>query len=65
MNKCLTEPEIKESISLGGRCSNYDDDCKDVTDHFHCWRGNTSVINNKTYVCDVADGWCPFIHHNN
>lgn len=38
-------------------CSDFDDDCKEVKNHFMCWLGNECI--------DRADGLCPMIHSNN
>lgn len=52
------EPEtvlVKSDCSK--KCSDYDSECKDVTDHAYCWMG--------TWGVGRADGLCPFIHNEN
>ena len=36
------------------RCSCYDNECRDVVDHFECFMGDE-------YVGGVADGYCPWL----
>ncbi|MBE0348238.1 hypothetical protein [Pseudoalteromonas peptidolytica] len=35
------------------RCSDYDDDCAEVTNHFKCWVGDE--------VLPPSDGYCPYV----
>lgn len=53
------------SGSESGRCSDYDEDCKDLKNHHKCWYSSRVNINGTTYDCDNSNGWCPFIHHCN
>lgn len=60
------EQEQKIDIQLGsGICPDFDDDCKDVVDHFKCWIGGKTTFNGVLYECDTAKGTCPFIHQAN
>ena len=67
----MNETKVKDEtctipiVSCGGRCSDYDEDCNDVKDHFKCWLGGKTEINGKGYYTDTSDGSCPFIHHCN
>jgi len=48
-----------------GICKDYEEDCKEVKDHFKCWLGSKVVIDGEGYECDTSNGLCPFIHHCN
>ena len=43
-------------------CSDYDEDCKDITDPFMCWLGSppTEIESGEVIECPIADGICPF-----
>jgi hypothetical protein len=52
-------------VRCSGICKDYDEDCKEVKDHFKCWLGGKVVIDSEGYECDRSNGLCPFIHHCN
>ncbi len=44
------------------RCSDYDNECKDVTDHSVCFCGGVQFAKDGTmYETPMADGYCPFL----
>ena len=47
----------KIEIKHEKKCSDFDEDCAKVNNHFRCWIGNDTLAR--------ADGLCPFIHNNN
>lgn len=51
----VIETEIE--IKCTKRCSDYDDDCKLVKNHTHCWMGNSTI--------GRADGICPMVQTTN
>jgi len=58
--KTNEEKEVQElpvAKKCTNRCSDFDDECKDVKNHLGCWLGNS--------VIGCADGLCPFVHTTN
>lgn len=54
------------SCFASNRCSDYDDECVDVTDHVGCWMGGDRITKNGIPVyTERADGYCPFVQHCN
>ena len=52
--------ELLERPAL--RCSDYDEECKDVIDHAACFCGGITFANDCTmYETPMADGYCPFL----
>ena len=47
-----------------GRCSDFDDDCQDVSCHVSCWLGGRQEHNGQVYDTPTADGYCPFLQDN-
>jgi hypothetical protein len=54
----LSVDEHKPGNDDSNRCPDYDEDCKEVKDHYDCYIG----INCKD---GTAKGYCPFIHTTN
>lgn len=61
----IEKPCNIEDVSCSGICKDYDEDCKEVKDHFKCWLGGKEIVDGKGYECDTSNGLCPFIHHCN
>ena len=60
-----TKPK-ENDVSFFKRCSDYDDECIDVTDPIGCWIGGNRVCRNgKLTYMDRADGYCPYAQHCN
>lgn len=58
-----TQIEIKEvnkPCTNCNRCSDFDEDCNDVTDKLHCFLHGTWNKGEK-----LPQGYCPFIHTKN
>lgn len=52
------EEEIIETPSSNKkRCSDFDEDCNKIEDHFYCFIGNKNM--------KKCDGYCPFVHNPN
>ena len=45
------------------QCSDFDSDCFDISDPFHCWIGHPSGWSKGIYYLGlpVADGYCPLV----
>ena len=54
---------LKELLERpASRCSDYDNECKDVPDHTACFCGGVHFANNGTmFETPMADGYCPFL----
>lgn len=57
----IIEVQKCKKCHSGKRCSDYDDECVFVKDHYKCFIG----INSEGLDIGVADGYCPFIHTPN
>lgn len=57
----VTERKLKLDLTPGKRCSDYDEDCAGVEDHFTCWRGGTFLVACRICETAPADGYCPYL----
>lgn len=53
--------QVKVRIGIGQRCSDYDEDCKEVPCHIRCWLGGLREVDGVEHVLPPADGYCPFL----
>lgn len=61
----VIDKKQNNDLFLNGICKDYDNDCKNVKDHFKCWLGGKVIINGEGYECKTSNGLCPFIHNVN
>lgn len=55
IGQIVVQTNRKESTLFNdNRCSCYDNECRDVVNHFICFMGDE-------YVGGVADGYCPWL----
>ena len=57
-----TEGELEViDMTPAKRCSDFDDDCAGVVDHYQCWKGGPCLWNGQPDVMPPADGYCPYL----
>lgn len=57
MNQMTIKLEVLEKQKVifekGKKCTDFDNECDDVSDHFACWKGDIYT--------GLADGYCPYV----
>jgi len=53
-------------LHLENPCPDFDKDCEDVDNKLGCYIGGLSRCRNgKLAYCEPAEGFCPYLNHDN